>query len=203
MKTESYNLKGKQVVIPIPENYKDCITLIKSDRYRITGRTESFLRLFCRNLIPFNPSILFWLRLSQYKGWLWPFCRVMYEFVSRKAQVQIPASTKIGYGFYIGHNICMVVNGRTIIGNNVNLAQFVNIGTNHETPAIIGDNVYIGPHVCVVEDVVIGNNSTIGAGAVVTKDVPENATVAGVPAKVLNYNNPGRYVNRRWSICEW
>ena len=35
-----------------------------------------------------------------------------------------------------------------------------------------------------------------------TKDVPENATVAGVPAKVLNYNNPGRYVNRRWSICE-
>lgn len=88
----------------------------------------------------------------------------------------------------------MVVNGGTVIGNNVNLAQFLNIGTNHKTPAMIGDNVYIGPHVCLVEDVKIGNNSTIGAGAVVTKDVPQNATVAGVPAKVLNYDNPGRYI---------
>ena len=40
----------------------------------------------------------------------------------------------------------------------------------------------------------IGNNVTIGAGSVVTKDIPDNATVAGVPARVLNYNNPGRYV---------
>ncbi len=94
----------------------------------------------------------------------------------------------------------MVINGGTIIGNNVNISQFLNIGTNHNKPAIIGNNVYIGPSVCVVEDVKIGNNSSIGAGAVVTKDVPENATVAGVPAKVLNYKNPGRYVNQRWPI---
>ena len=44
----------------------------------------------------------------------------------------------------------------------------------------------------------IGNNSTIGAGAVITRDIPENATVAGVPAKVLNYDNPGRYVGFRY-----
>lgn len=47
---------------------------------------------------------------------------------------------------------------------------------------------------CIVENVHIGNNVTIGAGSVVTKDIPDNATVAGVPARVLNYNNPGRYV---------
>ena len=40
--------------------------------------------------------------------------------------------------------------------------------------------------------------STIGAGAVITRDIPENATVAGVPAKVLNYDNPGRYVGFRY-----
>ena len=96
--------------------------------------------------------------------------------------------------------MCMVVNGGTVIGNNVNLSQFLNIGTNHETPAIIGDNVYVGPHVSIIEDVKIGCNSSIGAGAVVTKDVPENATVAGVPAKVLNYNNPGRYILRPWPL---
>ena len=96
--------------------------------------------------------------------------------------------------------MCIVISERTIIGNNVNLGQFLNIGTNHRTPAIIGDNVYIGPHVCIVEDVIIGNKSTIGAGAVVVKDVPENATVAGVPAKTLNYNNPGQYIYRPYPI---
>ena len=42
--------------------------------------------------------------------------------------------------------------------------------------------------------VTIGEGCVIGAGSVVTKDIPDNATVAGVPARVLNYNNPGRYV---------
>lgn len=67
--------------------------------------------------------------------------------------------------------------------------------------AVIGDNVYIGPNVCVVEDVCIGNNVTIGAGSVVTKNIPENATAAGNYAKVLNYNNPGRYIGNSWH-CE-
>ena len=92
----------------------------------------------------------------------------------------------------------MVVGKGTIIGNNVNISQYLNIGTNYGTPAIIGDNIYIGPSVCIVEDVKIGAFSTIGAGAVITKDVPENATVAGVPAKILNFENPGRFVNNRY-----
>lgn len=200
MRTEMYDLNGSKISIPIAESYKDCMTLIKSDRHRISGKVETSLSIIMRSLRPFSSSLLFWLRLSQYKGWLYPLCRIMYARASRKAQVQISTSMKIGYGFYIGHNICMVINGGTIIGNNVNISQFLNIGTNHNKPAIIGDNVYIGPSVCIVEDVKIGNNSSIGAGAVVTKDVPENSTVAGVPAKVLNYNNPGRYVNRRWPI---
>ena len=124
----------------------------------------------------------------------------MYALISRIYQIDIPASTKIGYGFYIGHHICMVVNGATIIGNNVNLSQFVNIGSSDNLSAIIGDNVWIAPHVSIVDDVNIGNNSSVGAGAVVTKNVPENATVVGVPAKVINYNNPGRYVCNRWPI---
>ena len=202
MRNESYDLNGRQVVIPVPECYKDCYKLIKSDRYRLSGRIESLLSIILDNMKPFRSSILFWLRLSQYRGWLWPVCHVMYKHVCRKAQVQIPSYTRIGYGFYIGHNVCMVVNGGTVIGNNVNLSQFLSIGTNHDTPAIIGDNVYIGPHVSLVEDVKIGNNSTIGAGAVVTNDVPENATVAGVPAKVLNYNDPGRYILKPWPVNE-
>ncbi len=98
------------------------------------------------------------------------------------------------------HGICMVVNEGTIIGNNVNLSQFLNIGTNHVTPAIIGNNVYIGPQESIAEDVRIGNCSTIGAGTVVTRDIPECATVAGVPNRVLNYENPARYITNPWPL---
>lgn len=111
----------------------------------------------------------------------------MHQRMTTKYGIQIPRTTKIGYGFYIGYGIGIVINGGTVIGNNV--SQFLSIGTNKRTPAVIGDNVYIGPNVCIVENVHIGNNTTIAAGAVVVKDVPEGATVGGVPAKVLNYND--------------
>lgn len=195
MKIEHIKYADNEVRIPIAENYKDCMTLIKSDEFRLCGKIRSSASIIIKNLKPYKNSILFWLRLSSYKGWLYPFCYFMYKRASARYQIQIPPSCKIGYGFYLGHKICMVINSGTIIGNNVNLSQFLNIGTNHDTPAIIADNVYVGPQVSIVENVVINKKSTIGAGAVVTKDVPENATVAGVPAKILNYNNPGYYIN--------
>lgn len=198
MKIEYYSLNNERISIPIAESYKDCIRLIKSDRYRLNGKENSTISIFLEMLKPFSSSFLFWFRMSSYKGLLYPFCKFMYKRAARKANIDIPSTTKIGYGIYIGHGICIVVNGGTIIGNNVNLSQFLNIGTNHSTPAIIGNNVYIGPLVSIVEDVKIGSNSTIGAGAVVTKDIPKNSTAAGVPAKVLNYNNPARYIGHRY-----
>ena len=52
----------------------------------------------------------------------------------------------------------------------------------------------------IVENVNIGNSVTIGAGAVVTKDIPDNATAAGNYAKVLNYTRPGRFIANQWTI---
>lgn len=124
----------------------------------------------------------------------------MLNRLSRKYGLQIPRNTQIGYGLYIGHGIGIVINPTTIIGNNCNLSQFTTIGSNHGKAAIIGDNVYIGPSVCIVENVIIGNNVTIGAGAVVVKDVPDNATVAGCPARVVSYKTPGRYIHNRYII---
>jgi serine O-acetyltransferase len=101
---------------------------------------------------------------------------------------------------FIGHGGPLVVNPTTVIGNNVNLSQFTTIGANSGRQAAeIGDNVYIGPNVCIIEHVKIGNNATIGAGSVVTKDIPENATAVGNYAKVISMNNPGHAVNRRWT----
>ena len=123
---------------------------------------------------------------------------VLWLFRNRR-DFKIYRATQIGRGLYIGHDGPVVINSTAVIGNNVNLSQFTTIGSNEGKAATIGDNVYIGPGVCIVEDVVIGSNVTIGAGSVVTKDIPDNATAAGNYAKVLNFDNPGRYVKRRWT----
>ena len=117
-----------------------------------------------------------------------------------KRTIQIPWQTRVGYGLYIGHGGPVIVNKTAIIGNNCNLSQFTTIGSIEGQAAVIGDNTYIGPGVCIVENVRIGSNVTIGAGSVVTKDIPDNATAVGNYAKVINYRNPGRYVNRRWKV---
>lgn len=202
MKIEYFDLNSSTLSIPVPESYMDCIRLINSDLYRFSG-VNCTVEIIFKGLLPLGRNVLFWFRMASYrKERFWWFCKLMYKITSWISHVEIPPGTKVGYGLYMGHNMCIVINEGTIIGNNVNISQFLNIGTNENTPAIIGDNVYIGPHVCIVENVHIGNNSTIGAGAVITRDIPENATAAGVPAKVLNYDNPGRYVAFRYKPKE-
>lgn len=168
---------------------KDTILKIRSDYHRHTGDGHApFYRILLYLLFKGNHGFnyCFWLRLAHKKSWIYPLAVLMHKRLSVKYSLQIHRSCEIGYGLYLGHAICMVVNGGTVIGNNVNLSQFLNIGTNKGTPATIGDNVYIGPQVCIVEDVHIGDNSCVGAGAVVVKDVPAGATVGGVPAKVIS-----------------
>lgn len=114
-----------------------------------------------------------------------------------RQNIQIHRRVTVGYGLYIGHNGPVVVNPTAILGNNVNLSQFKTIGAIDGAAAVIGDNVYIGPACCLIENVHIGDNVTIGAGSVVTKDIPANATAVGNYAKVVNFNNPGRYVRNR------
>lgn len=198
MRTEKYELDGETILLPVAESYSDFLSLVRSDLFRINGTVKSSLSIVLHALRHPGASLLFWFRLCQHDGIFRSFCRWMYRWTSRRSNIWIPLSTRIGYGLYIGHAMCIVINGGTVIGNNVNLSHFVSIGSNHDSPALIGNNVYIGPHVSIVEDVRVGSESTIGAGAVVTKDVPAGATVAGVPARVLHFNEPGRYIHRRW-----
>lgn len=123
----------------------------------------------------------------------------MHYRLSRKYGIQISPKTKIGYGLYIGHGIGIIINKTAEIGNNVNLSQFLNIGSNHGKAAKIGNNVYIGPSVCIVENVTIGNNVIIGAGTVVTRDIPDNTTAVGVPNKNINKINHD-YIGNKWFL---
>lgn len=174
---------------------------IKSDLFRYYGnaRFSTFLKAMMKDRT-FRFQYAF--RMCQTKGISKYFGYALWILNRTKKQIVLPRTTKVGYGLYIGHGGPIVVNPTAIIGNNVNLSQFTTIGSNKNKAATIGDNTYIGPNVCIVEDVVIGNNVTIGAGSVVTKSIPDNATAVGNYAKVINYNNPGRYVNRRWDLTK-
>ena len=90
MRTEYHNLNNREISIPIAESYKDCIRLIKSDQYRLTGKINSTISIFLKILKPFNNSSIFWLRMSSYKGFLYRFCNFMYNRASRKAKIDIP-----------------------------------------------------------------------------------------------------------------
>lgn len=171
---------------------------IRSDLIRYRGRGASLVKFavqYCHSRT-FRWQVAF--RLSTSNGFEKVLGVVLWVLNRSKKTIQIPRGTKIGYGLYIGHEGPVIVNRTAVIGNNCNLSQFSTIGSNEGAAAVIGDNVYIGPNVCIVENVHIGNNVTIGAGSVVTKDIPDNATAAGNYAKVLNYNNPGRYVCNRY-----
>ena len=161
---------------------------IKSDLYRYTGRTDwrTFLKQYrepaFRWLVAFR--IVNGTTIEHLIG------IVLWKCNRTRRIIQIPCHTKIGYGLYIGHGGPIVCNETASIGNNCNLSQWVTIGSNEGHAAQIGNNVYIGPSSCIVENVTIGDNVTIGADSVVTKDIPDNATAAGNYAKVLNYNHP-------------
>lgn len=124
--------------------------------------------------------------------------RTVSRHLRHKYGINILWVTDIGYGLRIVHGGPCVINSSAVIGNNVDIYQYVTIGSMYNHAAHIGNNVYIGPSVCIVENVNIGDGATIGAGAVVVKDVPAGATVAGVPAKVILHKEPGRLVWRRW-----
>lgn len=173
----------------VPESYADCVTLIRSDFQRYLGkRIGSVLKLWCYHFKDPGMGFLFYFRLSQYKGPLYLYWRLRMEKYKRKYCLQIPRSIACGRGLYLGHGMCMAINASAVIGSNVNLGQFLTIGTNKGSAAHIADNCYIGPSVCLVEDVHIGEGAVVGAGAVVTRDVPAGCSVAGVPAKIISEN---------------
>lgn len=176
------------------------LKLILSDLYRYCGNThfKSFIKNYFFNR-GFNFSV--WLRLAAMPNLVGKLAYPVFYFKKKKYGIDIHCTTRIGYGLYIGHGGPLVVNPTCIIGNNVNLSQFTTIGANGgKQAAEIGDNVYIGPNVCIIDHVHIGNNVTIGAGSVVTKNIPDNATAVGNYAKVIHFDNPGHSVNRRWKV---
>lgn len=102
--------------------------------------------------------------------------------------VQLLPTTEIGPGLAILHFGGVVVTPQTIIGRNCLLHHNVSIvAMRANRGATIGNNFYAGVGVTVIEAVTIEDNVTAGAAAVITKSVPRDAVVAGVPAKIIRF----------------
>lgn len=114
----------------------------------------------------------------------------LFKKLCRKYGFETGCLLEVGGGFAIFHPNGVLINSNTKIGENFIIRGGSKIGEKGagEVPTI-GNNVNVGINVSIVGNITIGDNVVIGAGAVVVKDVPSGAVVAGNPAKVIKYNN--------------
>lgn len=111
----------------------------------------------------------------------------------RKTGIEIHPGAKIGKGLFIDHGNGVIIGETAIIGDNVTLYQGVTLGgtgkehgKRHPT---VGNNVMISAGAKVLGSFTIGDNSKIGAGSVVLREVPPCSTVVGVPGRVVKRGN--------------
>lgn len=98
-------------------------------------------------------------------------------FINSGCHFQDQGGITISDGVLIGHNVVLATLNHDFSPKKRS--------TLHPAPIVIGKNVWIGSNATVVPGVTIGNGSIVAAGAVVTKNVPENVVVGGVPAKII------------------
>lgn len=111
----------------------------------------------------------------------------------RKTGIEIHPGAKIGKGLFIDHGSGVIIGETAELGDNVTLYQGVTLGgtgkeqgKRHPT---LKDNVMVSAGAKVLGSFTIGENSKIGAGSVVLKEVPPNCTVVGVPGRIVKRDN--------------
>lgn len=105
-------------------------------------------------------------------------------FINSGCRFQDQGGITIGDGVLVGHNVVLAT-----LNHDIDPGKR---STMHPAPIVIGNNVWLGANVTVIPGVTIGDGAIIAAGAVVTKDVPANVVVGGVPARIIKKIEAGQ-----------
>lgn len=157
---------------------------------------ESFkVTLWFRLLTYLETKSLFLCKLLYY------ISKVFYKHVQHKTGIQVPIGTHIGAGLRFFHHDCIIIAQGAKIGRNPSIHQGVTIGRVFAGPyagvPTIGDSVVIFAGAKLIGNIHVGDGAVIGANAVVTRDVPPNCVVAGIPAKVISEDS-SKCFDKRW-----
>ena len=120
--------------------------------------------------------------------------RIISQFSRFLTGIEIHPNAKIGKNLFIDHGMGVVIGETSDIGDNVTIYHMATLGgiapsinsddqRNIKRHPTLKENVVVGSGAQILGPVVVGKNAKIGANAVVTKDVPENAVMVGIPAK--------------------
>lgn len=161
------------------------------DLYRCEGKRSKLISVKLKSILftPGRTYIYFFRHASEAKFRLTKLFWSCFLYITKVITgIQIPVGTKIGKGMRILHFGTIVINPKTVIGKNFNIAQGVLIGNSEGKNAgvpTIGDNVYCGANSLILGGVHIGNDVLIAPGAFVNFDVPDNSVVIGNPGKII------------------
>ena len=139
-----------------------------------------------------------------YKAGFDLIARIISQTIRFFTGIEIHPGAKIGKNLFIDHGMGVVIGETSEIGDNVTIYHNVTLGGS--SPSIdserqrhekrhptIGNDVVIGSGAQIIGPITGGNNSRIAANAVVVKDVPENATMVGIPARAVKLENKGSF----------
>ena len=159
------------------------------------GRSASRRNLFYVYIVHPGFRVTFWYRVARHlhvKKFPRTLCKLATLWLLRqqlKTGVTLNPHTEIGPGLYIPHPGCIVVNPKCKIGKNLYLSHDVLLGKAHIGPRkgipIVGDDDFIGSGARLLGKLTVGNNTAIGANAVVLSDIPADTFAAGAPAVVI------------------
>jgi len=166
---------------------KEEIAIIKERDPAIHSNMEVFLYPSFKVMLSYRRAHRLYLKGHYF------WARLVSQHAARRTGIEIHPGAQIGKGLFIDHGNGVIIGETTIIGDNCTLYQGVTLGgtgkehgKRHPT---LGNNVMVSAGAKVLGSFKIGDNSKIGAGSVVLREVPPNSTVVGVPGRVVKRND--------------